>query len=111
MKKSKRILVVEPDIRDARELFCLFSDEDYDLELSRSFAEAVPVIKTIDSKIQIIVTANRNTKELEAKVRNQDIFYYYIKSFDRRELKLAVRGVFEKLGRIKESWFEKHIFE
>ena len=127
--KSKKILIVEPDNKDAWELFSLFSDEDYDLELSRSFAEAVkevnnvkfdcvimdvnlpdikgyeavPIIKTIDSKIQIIITADRNTKELEAKVRKQDVFYYYIKSFDRRELKLAVRGVFEQLGKIKEG--------
>ena len=54
--------------------------------------DAVSVIKTIDPRINIVVTARANTKELEARVRKEDIFYYYIKSFDVEELKLAVRS-------------------
>ena len=129
MDKSKKILIVEPDNEDALKLFSLFADEDYKLEISRSFTEAVEkvrdikfdcaimdvnlpemkgydavsIIKMIDPKIEIIMTADKNTMELEAKIRKQDVFYYYIKSFDRQELKLAVRDVFKKFGKIKEG--------
>ena len=123
----KKILLVEPDNKDALKLFILFSDEDYKLELSRSFTEAVEkirnikfdcaimdvnlpemkgydavsIMKMIDPNIEIIMTTEKNTIELEDKVRKQDVFYYYIKSFDRQELKLAVRDVFKKSKKIK----------
>jgi DNA-binding NtrC family response regulator len=124
---NKKVLIVEPDIKYARELFVILADEDYDIILSRSFDdaakklkagkldciimdvnlpdmkgyEAVPIIKKIDPKIQIIMVADQNTRELEAEVRKQDIFYYYIKSFEPCELKLAVCGIFEKLGKME----------
>jgi DNA-binding response OmpR family regulator len=40
---------------------------------------------------------------LEAEVRKEDIFYYYIKSFDREELMAAVRDAFKKMGKIREA--------
>jgi len=49
------------------------------------------------------MTATENTMDLEAKVRKQDIFYYYIKSFDREELMEAIRDVFKKMGKVKEA--------
>ena len=127
MDASKRVLIIEPDNKHALKILALLVNEGYDLEISRSFTdaaeklkdmqydcvimdvnlpdikgyEAVPIMKAIDPKTQIIMTANRNTKELEAKVRSQDVYYYYIKSFDRQELKLAVNGIFEKLGKTK----------
>jgi len=58
--------------------------------------EAVPIIKTIDNKIKVIMTADENTKDLESKVREQDIFYYHIKSFGMEELKLAVYDALKK---------------
>ena len=63
--------------------------------------DAVSIIKMIDPKIEIIMTAEENSMELEAKVRRQNIFYYHIKSFDLQELKLAVRDVFKKSERVK----------
>ena len=124
----KRILIVDPDNGTAQELSSLFSDEGYDVEISGGIRkaaerikdvkfdcvimdvdlpemkgyEAVPVLKAIDPKVQIIMTATENTMELEVKVRKHDIFYYYIKSFDREELTEAVRDVFKKLGKVKE---------
>lgn len=123
--ESKRILIVDPDSQAAQELFSAFIDEDYDVEVSGSIKDAaerindvkfdcvimdvelpemegfkaVSILKAIDPKVQIIMTATENTAELEAKVRKQNIFYYYIKSFDREELKEAVRNVFKKLGK------------
>ena len=64
---------------------------------------AVSILKAIDPKLQIIMTASENTKELEANVRKQDIFYYYIKSFDSKELKEAVWDVFKKTGKFKKE--------
>ena len=58
--------------------------------------EAVPLLKSINSNIHIIMTAEKNSKTLEAKVRNQDIYYYYIKSFDKKELNLAVKNIFKE---------------
>lgn len=124
----KRILVVDPDDTAARELSSLFMDEGYELEISEGIRkaverlrdvkfdciimdvdlpemkghEAVSILKAIDPKVQIIMTATENTAELEEKVRKEDIFYYYIKSFDRGELKEAVRDVFRRLGKVKE---------
>jgi two-component system response regulator VanR len=126
VEKYKKILIVEPDSKYTLKLFLLFSDEDYKLEISRSFTEAVEkirnikfdcvimdvnlpemkgydavsIMKLIDPGIEIIMTADNNTMELEAEIRKHDIFYYYIKSFDDLELKLAVHDVFRKSGKI-----------
>lgn len=126
---SRRILIVDPDREAARESALLFIDEGYDVETSDSISEmaerikdaqfdcviidvdlpempghkAVSIVKTIDPKIQVIVTAAKNTVELEAEVRKQDIFYYYIKSFDPDELTAAVRDVFKKIGKVSKA--------
>jgi CheY-like chemotaxis protein len=126
---SKRILIVDPDREAALESAVLFIEEGYDVETSESISamaerirnaqfdcvimdvdlpempgyKAVSIVKTIDPRIQVIVTAARNTVELEADVRKQDIFYYYLKSFDRDELMAAVRDVFKKMGKVKET--------
>jgi len=124
----KRILIIDPDSKAAQELSSLLIDEDYDVEISEGIREAaerikdvkfdciimdvdlpemkgyeaIPILKAIDPKVQIIMTAAENTMDLEVEVRRQDIFYYYIKPFDRGELKEAVQGVFKKLGKVKE---------
>jgi DNA-binding NtrC family response regulator len=54
--------------------------------------EAVSLLKNIDPRVKIIITSKHNTKELEAKIREQDIFFYYIKSFGKEEFKLAVQS-------------------
>ena len=64
--------------------------------------DAVPILKTIDPELEIIMTAAENTMELEIEVRKQDVFYYHLKSFDLAELKEAVRNVFKKTGKLKE---------
>ena len=119
------ILVVEPDKEIEREYQRVFSDAGYDLKVVSCVTDAVKqlknarfdciivdvdlpdmagynavsVIKTIEQKANIIITAARNTKELEARIREEDIFYYYIKSFDREELKLAVQSALTRSER------------
>jgi DNA-binding NtrC family response regulator len=123
----RQILVVDADCRTVRDVSALLAGEDLVIEAAASVGqaaemirdakydcvimdvtlpdmngyEAVPVLKTIDPEIQIIMTACENTLELEAKVRQRDIFYYYIKSFDAEELREAVRDVFKRLKRLK----------
>ena len=126
---SKRILVVDPDNSAAQALSSILVNEDYEVEITEGLTsaaerlndvkfdciiidvdlpemegfKAVSILKAIDPKVQIIMTAAENTAELEAKVRKQDIFYYYIKSFDRKELIEAVQNVFKKMGKVKET--------
>jgi len=66
---------------------------DVDLPEMKGY-EAVSILKSIAPDIKIIMTTKRNTKYLEAKVREQDIFFYFIKSFGEEELKLAINNVF-----------------
>ncbi len=120
-----RILVVEPNANMRRELTSLLTGEGYEVETSGGLIEAVqkiknlefdcvimdvglpeikgyqavPILKAIDPHPEIIMTAARNTKKLEANVRQQDVFYYYIKSFDRKELTSAVHDAARKLGK------------
>jgi len=127
-EKIGKILIVDPDGDTQKELLSLFSSEGYQVEISEGVTnglqklkdikfdclimdvalpemkgyQALPIVRTVDPKINVIMTAAHNTPELEARVREQDIFYYYIKSFDREELRLAVHDVFKKLGKIKE---------
>jgi len=58
--------------------------------------DAVPIIKSIDPNLKIIITTRKNSRQLEAKVRSQEIFYYFIKSFGHDELKLAIRNAFSQ---------------
>jgi len=123
--ESDRILIVGRNMAGAEELASFFSAAPYDVETCRGVTEAiqrikdarfdcmimdvklpemmgyeaVPIIKAIDPSLNIIMTTAENTKELEIKARQQDIFYYYISSFDRKELETAVRNVFEKVRR------------
>ena len=123
----RRILIVNSDSRAVGEFCALLGEDDLGMDAAGSVGqaaemirdakydcvimdvelpdmkgyEAVPVLKTIDPEIQIIMTAFENTLGLEAKVRQQDIFYYYIKSFDAEELREAVRDVFKRLERLE----------
>lgn len=127
--ESKRILVVDPDDETAPQLASVFVEEGYDVEVSASISttaerirdarfdcvimdvdlpemagyKAVSIVKTIDPSVQVIMTAAENSAELESEVRKQDIFYYYIKSFDREELIEAVRDAFKKIEKLSEK--------
>ena len=126
-----RILIVEPNPETARDMFQLFhgGPEDYELRVAESVAdalekvqtevfdcvimdanlpemvayEAVPLMRTIGSSPAAIVIAERNSLELETKIREQDVYYYHLISFDQDELRLAVRNLFETLAEAKRS--------
>ena len=120
--EEKRILIIDPDPRERRHLARFLGAEDYTIETGRSLSEAikkvseekfdclvmdinlpemkgyeaVSILKNFDPKLKVIMTTKKNTKRLEAKVREQDIFFYFIKSFGKDELKLAIKNAFNQ---------------
>lgn len=119
---EKRVLIVEPDPRQRRGLVHLLKNEDYHIETAKNLSEAikkvsegnfnclimdthlpemkgyeaVPIFKNLDPDLKIIMTTRKNTKRLETKVRQQDIFFYFIRSFGDEELKLALSNAFRQ---------------
>jgi len=119
MKDSnRRILLIEPDARERRSLTAFLKKENYEVETGKGLTdaikkisdgcfsclimevdlpemkgyEAVSVLKNLDPHIHIIMMTKKNTKQLEKKVREQDIFFYFIKSFGNEELNQAIRS-------------------
>lgn len=63
---------------------------------SMPIQDIVPIIRGINKDLPIIVTCLHNSPDLEKQVRQQNIFYYHIKSFGISDLELAVRNALEK---------------
>ena len=124
MNKEKRILIIDSDSTDKMVMGTFLKSEDFYVETGTGVAdavkkisegdfdclimdvdlpemkgyEAVSLIKKLDPKLEIIMTAKKNTKYLEAKVREQDIFFYFIKSFSKDELILALNSAIKNKG-------------
>ena len=62
---------------------------DVDLPQMKGY-EAVPILRAIEPDVKVIMTASTNTRDLETRIRQQDVFYYHIKSFSSSELASAV---------------------
>jgi len=116
--KEKKILIIDPDGKDRQDLADFLRSENYHVESGKGLPdaikmlseggfhclvmdvelpemkgyEAVSILKSIDPGIKIIMTTKKNTRSLEAKVREQDVFYYFIKSFGKDELKMAIKN-------------------
>ena len=117
-ESEKRVLIIDPDPRARKHLAEFLLRERYHVECGKGLSEAikkisqggfsclildvdlpemrgyeaVSILKNLDPRLRIIMTTKRNTKRLEAKVREQDIFFYFIKSFGKEELELAIRN-------------------
>lgn len=117
---EKKVLIIDPDPKDRRDLAQYLRNENYYIETGKNLSEAIkkisagcfnclvmdinlpemrgyeaiPIIKNLDSRLKVIMTTKKNTKKLEAKVREHDIFFYFIKSFGKDELKLAIKNAF-----------------
>lgn len=122
LDKEKRILIITPDRRERQDLAKFLRREDYFVEGGKGLPdaikklseggfdclimdvdlpemkgyEAVSILKNIDSGIKVIMMTTKNSKRLEAKVREQDIFFYFIKSFGKEELKMAIKNALIK---------------
>jgi len=121
MAAEKRVLIIDSDPKERRDLIYSLKEEHYFIDTGKSLSEAikkvseggfgclvmdinlpemkgyeaVPILKNLDPKLRIIMTTQKNTKHLEAKAREQDIFYYFIKSFGKDELRLAIKSAFD----------------
>ncbi|MFW6161045.1 MAG: response regulator [Acidobacteriota bacterium] len=117
-----RILIIDPERKERENLAKFLKNEKFQVETGKGVTdairkisggkydclimevnlpemkgyEAVSIIKNIDPNIKIIMTTRKNSKRLEAKVREQDIFFYFIKSFGMDELKLAISNAFRQ---------------
>jgi two-component system response regulator PilR (NtrC family)/two-component system response regulator HydG len=120
MSEEKKILIIDPHHDERTVMAAFLRGQDYQVETGDSLTEAikklsngdfaclildvdlpemkgyeaVSILKNLKPHIKIIMTTQRNSKELEAKVREQDIFFYFIKSFGKDELSLAINNVF-----------------
>lgn len=52
--------------------------------------EAISIIKGLDRKLPIIITADENNPEQESRIRQKGIFYYHVNSFGIVELIMAI---------------------
>jgi len=120
MAAERRVLIIDPDPKERCDLIHSLKNERYFIDTGKNLSEAikkvseggfdclvmdinlpemkgyeaVPILKNLDPKLKIIMTIKKNTKHLEAKAREQDIFYYFIKSFGKAELRLAIKSAF-----------------
>lgn len=119
---GKKVLIVDADLRDRKSTMKYLQKEHFQVETGKCLTdaikgvsdrnydclildvnlpemkgyEAVSILKNIDPEVKIIMTTKKNSKRLEAKVREQDVFFYFIKSFGNEELKLAIDNAFIK---------------
>lgn len=65
---------------------------DVDVEDMKGW-DAVRILRAISPWLAVIMTASANTVEIERQVREGNVAYYYLKSFDPEELVQAVEGL------------------
>jgi CheY-like chemotaxis protein len=56
----------------------------------------IQILRDLDPATKIIVKTDENSKELEAKVRKEKIFYYHLDSFGYDDLRLAISSALKK---------------
>jgi len=120
--EKKRILIIDRDRKERQNMTSFLRGENYHVENGRGIPdaikmlskgyfhclvmdvdlpemkgyEAISILKGIDPSIKVIMTTKKNTRRLEAKVREQEVFYYFIKSFGKDELKMAINNALIK---------------
>lgn len=67
-----------------------------DAALLEEDCQFISVIKGIEEDLNIILCAETNTPEFESKVRKQRIFFYHIRSFGTKDLKMAILNAINK---------------
>jgi len=131
--KSKTILIAYQDDLWTRSLSTFFHGIGYKVEATKVMSEmirrirkgnihviliddeiegvkacdVVPLLKNINSKIQIIVISSEESIGLVKRLRGAGIFYQAMKPVDLSEVKSAVECAFEKIQResTKEGFF------
>ncbi|MFZ5518514.1 MAG: response regulator [Candidatus Zhuqueibacterota bacterium] len=65
--------------------------------------KTIQILKDINPSIKIIVKAHTNSKEFEAKIRSEKIYYYHLDSFGIDDLKLAIKSALPVKPEIQKS--------
>jgi DNA-binding NtrC family response regulator len=118
MDSEKKILIIDPDENDRNVIATFLRQHSFSVETGKGLSDAlkkvsddrydclimdvdlpemkgfdaVSILRNIDPKVKVIMTAKKNSMELESKIREQDIYYYFIKSFGKDELKLVIKN-------------------
>lgn len=58
--------------------------------------KTIQILRDIDPLMKIIVKSEKNSKEFEARIRNEKIYYFHLDSFGIDDLKLAVKSALQK---------------
>jgi DNA-binding NtrC family response regulator len=131
--KTKTILIAYQDDLGTRSLSTFFHGAGYKVEATKVMSEmirkirkgnihviliddeiegvkacdVVPLLKNINSKIQVIVISSEESIGLVKRLRGAGIFYQAMKPVDLGEVKAAVECAFEKIQResTKQSFF------
>ena len=124
MDTEKTILIAEPKEILGRDLSSSLMDQGFKTVQARTLKETllaiqkekvdvlildasllgedsgfISIIKGMEENLCIIVCAETNTPEFEAKIRQQRIFYYHIKSFGIEDLEMAISNAINKQSR------------
>lgn len=125
MDLEKKILIIDPDENDRNVIATFLRQQNFSVETGKGLSDAlkkisedrydclimdvdllemkgfdaVSIVRNIDPKIKVIMTAKNNSMELESRVREQDIYYYFIKTFGKDELKLVIDNALYKQRR------------
>jgi DNA-binding NtrC family response regulator len=131
--KSKTILIAYQDDLWTRSLSTFFHGIGYRVEITRVVSEmirrvrngnihvvllddeiegvkacdVVPLLKKINSRVQVIMISSEGSLSLVRRLRGAGIFYQAMKPVDLEEIKSAVECAFEKIERenVKEGFF------
>ncbi len=131
--KSKTMLIAYPDDLWNHSLATIFRSVGYNVETTKAVSEmirrvrkgnihvvliddeiegvkacdVVPLLKKVNTKIQVIVISSEESIGLVKRLRGAGIFYQATKPIDLEEVKSAVACAFEKIKRenLKEGFF------
>jgi len=118
MNSEKKILIIDPDDVDRNVMATFLKQHNFSVQTGKGFLDAlkvaseggldclimdldlpemkdfdaVSIFRNLDPNIKIVITAKKNSMEMESKIREQDIYYYFIKSFSKDELKLVINN-------------------
>ena len=56
---------------------------------------AIRILKDLDPKVKVIVKTDTNSKELEAEIRKEKVYYYHLDSFGINDLKMAIQSALQ----------------
>ena len=62
---------------------------------------AIRILKQYNPKVRILVRTDTNSRELESKIRQENIYYYHLNSFGNNEFTVALGSALELAKGVK----------